>query len=109
MLFSCIHTDYYGGGFKYIIAHERMLQQHTGLVYPYIHLQIQHSFIHAFVKPIFVQCFCCPFSAEEFLSDGVSMLNRLIEQGYYLPVLRVIGNVVPIMFRHRKLLINDQK
>ena len=37
------------------------------------------------------------------------MLNRLIEQGYYLPALRILANSTPPLFKHSKILVEDSK
>ena len=37
------------------------------------------------------------------------MLHKLVEQGYYLPVLKILGNITPLMFKDRKMLINEQR
>lgn len=44
---------------------------------------------------------------DRFLSTGLSMLTQLIEQGYYLPALRVLANVTPRFFKHRKVLLEE--
>lgn len=37
------------------------------------------------------------------------MLHKLVEQGYYLPVLKILGNITPLMFKDRKMLVNEQR
>ena len=49
------------------------------------------------------------FSPREFIIRGLPMLNKLVEQGYYLPVLKILGNITPLMFKDRKMLINEQR
>eukprot|EP00731_Ephydatia_muelleri_P017652 Em0010g750a len=45
--------------------------------------------------------------SDEFISSGLKMLNALIEEGYYLPVLRIIANITPRFFRLKKPLLAD--
>jgi hypothetical protein len=42
---------------------------------------------------------------DHFLLGGLPLLQRLIDEGYFLPALRVIANVTPRFFRHKKILI----
>ena len=51
----------------------------------------------------------CTCSVEQFLREGVPLLSRLIERGYYLPALRVVANVTPRFFSHRKILVAQTK
>ena len=37
------------------------------------------------------------------------MVHKLVEQGYYLPVLKVLGNLTPLMLKHRKMFVNEQR
>ena len=37
------------------------------------------------------------------------MLLRLQEQGYHLPVLKVLSSVTPLLFKHKKVIVNDQR
>ena len=50
-----------------------------------------------------------PCSTDHFIGSGLSMLNRLIEQGYYLPALRILANSTPPLFKHSKILVEDSK
>jgi hypothetical protein len=50
-----------------------------------------------------------PSSTDHFIGSGLSMLNRLIEQGYYLPALRILANSTPPLFKHGKILVEDSK
>lgn len=53
--------------------------------------------------------FFLTFSTDEFISIGLKMLDTLIEEGYYLPVLRIIANITPQFFQLKKpLLANPQ-
>ena len=49
------------------------------------------------------------YSATPFILQGLPMSQKLIEQGYYLPVLRIIGNVTSMMFKQRKVLLNEPR
>jgi hypothetical protein len=42
---------------------------------------------------------------DHFIMGGIPLLHRLIDEGYFLPALRVIANVTPKFFKHKKILI----
>jgi hypothetical protein len=44
---------------------------------------------------------------DHFLAGGLPLLHRLIGEGYVLPALRVIANVTPRFFRHKKILMES--
>lgn len=39
------------------------------------------------------------------------MLYKLVEEGYYLPILKVLGNVTPLLFdvAYYKMIMNEQR
>lgn len=49
------------------------------------------------------------FSCHQFIIRGLPMLHKMVEQGYYLPTLKVLGNVTPLMFKNRKMFVNEQR
>lgn len=53
--------------------------------------------------------FCTVFRVREFLSSGLPILHRLVEQGYYLPVLRVVANLTPLLAQQRKMVMDEQR
>ena len=54
-------------------------------------------------------CLSLSFSTDHFIASGLSMVNRLIEQGYYLPALRILANSTPQLFKCGKILVEDSK
>ena len=49
-----------------------------------------------------------PSSTDHFLRSGLPLLHRLIDGGYFLPALRVIANITPRFFKHKKILLETQ-
>lgn len=48
-------------------------------------------------------------STDRFMTPGLDMLGSLIEEGYYVAVLRVLGNILPRFFEHTKCLTEDTR
>ena len=48
-------------------------------------------------------------SPEKFILRGLPMLHKLVEDRYYLPVLKLLSCVTPDLFEHRKMVVNEQR
>ena len=52
----------------------------------------------------------CPSpSLDPFLQEGLPMMIRLTESGYYLPCLKVLSNMFPRLLHNEKTLINNEQ
>ena len=60
-------------------------------------------------------CDCLQFSDfvcssfEQFQSDGLPLLQRLVESGYYIPCLRAFSNIFPQLISNRRVLVHDER
>jgi hypothetical protein len=48
-------------------------------------------------------------SFEQFQSDGLPLLQRLVESGYYIPCLRAFSNIFPQLISNRRVLVHDER
>ena len=51
--------------------------------------------------------FSSAHSTDRFVDHGLSMLTKLLEEGYTLAVLRILGNTLPQFFDHSKALVQN--
>ena len=70
-----------------------------------VHVFYMYMYMHTCIY----MCMFYMYSATQFVLRGLPMTQKLIEQGYYLPVLRIIGNVTSMMFKQRKVLLNEPR